>query len=128
MSGFPGQSGNQGYISLNSCDVQELTHWTMDYPFGVGTYNARSGAGWQKTVSGNKKISGTLTGKFTPGNDIRTNIDSTSILPLVLNLDASSYWSGNARISNIKMSSNIDTGEPQEWTADYESHGAWTKT
>tara|TARA_Y100000034_G_C6767975_1_gene342464 strand:+ start:310 stop:690 length:381 start_codon:yes stop_codon:yes gene_type:complete len=123
-----GISGNQGYISFASSDIRELTKWTADKDFGVNTYNSRDSAGWQKTIVGNKKFSGTLEGKIDVDDSIEDDIDTESLVALQLHQNTANYWAGNGRVSNFSITCDPDTGEPQTWSCSWESDGSWAKT
>lgn len=123
-----GISGNQGYAMVGSSEIEELTGWTMDRDPGTQTYNAHSGAGWQKTTTGNKKISGTITGKYDPDDPVDSQIATDSLVTLQLHHTSTDYWTGSARLGAINLSANIDTGEVQSWTCAFESDGAWSHT
>lgn len=121
-------SGKYGYIEIGSCDVCGFQMWTVDRDNGIQTYNARCGNGWQLTIVGNKKFSGTISGVYDSADPIETHIETDSLVTLILHHDDQNYHYGSARIGKITYGANSDTGELQKWSAAFESHGAWTTT
>lgn len=120
------QSGNQGYISLGSSDIQELKFWDSNLNKNLKTYGSRSGAGWTQNIIGNKTMSGTIRGNYDPTDPINDHVDTDGLVALELHLDENDYYSFNARLGEIQLSSDLDTGDPQEWSCTYESSGAVT--
>ena len=122
--------GNQGKVLLGSSTIALLTKWTSDIDLGIVTYNAQQGAGWQQTVRGNKKASGTLTGKYVLSDPIDSKINIDTLVTLVLYHDPSQRWiSMSARTGKLSFSANLEgqPGEIQEWSCSYESDGAVTQ-
>ena len=118
--------GNQGKVLLGSSTIAELTGWTMKLAQGVATYVAVSSGGWQRTVRGNKKGSGTLKGKYVATAPIDTMLQTDSIVALVLYHNASQRWkSTSAMMGEIDYGATIDgqPGEVQEWSCSFESDG-----
>lgn len=122
-----GISGNRGRIVANSCLIAELTDFNYTYDKGNKTYNAVSGGGWQKTVLGNKKVSGTLKGKYDSDDPIDVALNTDSLVSLQLSFDTSppQYFLGQARLHSLAFTVNVDTGDIEEWTCQFESDGAW---
>jgi len=121
--------GNSGYATFGGSDILTLTGWDAELDKGVKTFNDREGAGWQKTCSGNKKFSGTIKGNIDDQDNIATLLDANdNLFAAELHFDTSDYWSGNARIGTISLSVDLDGGEPQTWTASFESDASWTFT
>jgi len=90
--------------------------------------NSRSGGGWQKTVIGNKKVSGTIGGKYDSSDpiDVQLNTDALVSLSLYFDSSPSERLFGSARVHNIRFTTNLDTGAIEEWKADFESDGSWS--
>ena len=119
-------SGKEGYAMVGSCDVYELASWNAVYDQSIHTYNSRSGAGWQKTVRGNNKVSGTIETKWMSG--IKSVFAKDTLVAVELHNDDGDYLSGNARLGPLTYNANLDTGEPQTVSVPFESDGAWTIT
>lgn len=125
-----GISAKLGYVIVGSCTIAELTEWTATLDKGLKTYNSRSGGGWQKTVIGNKKISGTLRGKYDSGDPIDAQLNTDSLVSLVLCFDSSPQERlyGSARLGSLEFTVNNDTGDIEEWSCSFESDGSWLFT
>ncbi len=121
-----GISGNEGKVMVGSSTIAELTQWDAELGKDTQTYNAQSGGEWQKTVAGNKKLSGTLTGKYDPNDPIDAVLDTDDLVALELNQTSAKRINCQARLGNLSFNVNIDTGEIQEWTCAFESDGAVT--
>jgi len=119
-----GISGNSGKVLAGTSTIAELTQWEAELAKDTQTYNSQDGGVWQKTVAGNKKLSGTLTGKYDPDEPIDAVLDSDAIVALRLYQNSLKYISCQARLGSLNFSANMDTGEPEEWTCTFESDGA----
>ena len=119
-------SGKEGYAMVGSCDVFELTSWNAVYDQTIHMYNSRSGAGWQKTVRGNKKVSGTIETKWMTG--ISSTFAKDTLVSVEMHNTAGDYLAGNARLGALTYNANLDTGEPHTVSIPFESDGAWTIT
>lgn len=119
-----GISGNSGKVLVATSTIAELTQWEAELAKDTQTYNSQDGGVWQKTVAGNKKLSGTLTGKYDPDEPIDAVLDTDALVALQLHQNTSKFISCQARLGNLNFSANIDTGEPEEWTCTFESDGA----
>ena len=122
--------GNQGKALLGSSTIAQLTKWSCEIDLGIVNYVAVSGAGWQRSVRGNKKASGSLTGKYDPDSPIDTVIDGDNLVSLVLYHNATQRWiSMTALLGKQTFSAEID-GHPgviQEWECAFESDGPVSK-
>jgi hypothetical protein len=122
-----GISGNKGWAVVGSCTIAEFTDFQFTLDKGLKTYNSKSGAGWQKTQIGNKKVSGTVKGKYNSSDPIDTQLNTDSIVQIRLNFDSSppKYFSGPGRFGQLEFTVNNDTGDIEEWSAPFESDGPW---
>lgn len=118
--------GSEGYVEADSSDILTLSSWEMTKTRNINAFRIRSGSGWQSTCVGTKAITGTLTGKVDCADNIQSILDTDNLVALVLYHNAGHNWSGNARISEISYTVDLDSNEPQEWTASFESDGVWT--
>lgn len=119
-------SGNQGKALVGSSTISELSSWNMDDDAGVQTYNAYAGAGWQRSVAGNRKVTGSVEGFYDPNGPIDAILTNGAVVMLRLYENATKYAQGYARLSKISRSANLGTAEPEKWSASFESEGAWS--
>lgn len=125
-----GISGKLGYVVVGSCTIAELTEWNATLDKDLKMYNSRSGGGWQKTVVGNKKVTGSIKGKYDSGDPIDAQLNTDSLVSLSLRFDSSpaEYLFGSARLGSLEFTVNNDTGDIEEWTCNFESDGSWSFT
>lgn len=123
-----GISGNRGSVLLGSCHISELTDFTYTFDRGLKMYNAYSGGGWQRSVLGNKKVTGTIKGKYDSSDpiDVVLNTDSLVTLRLIFDSSPNEYMQGEARLGSITFNVNLDTGDVQDWSCPFESDGVWS--
>lgn len=121
-----GISGKHGYAKIGSSIISEFTDWTGTLDKGLQNYNAYSGGGWQKSVVGNKKFSGTINGMYDTNYPVDAVLDTDELVVLELHMDAGDYYYGYARMGNITYTVNSNTGAIESWSCQFESHGIWT--
>ena len=126
-------SGNQGYVKVGGSGVAEVTDWTATIDFGVKTYvgqhNVISNVGYQSTVQGNTKCSGTINGLFDPNYNPSTILGNGALVLLQLYLNyPTSFVSFQGRIGTRTLGANINTADPIPFSATFESDGLVTQT
>lgn len=122
-----GISGNRGKVLLGSCTISELTDFSFAFDRGLKLYNAYSGFGWQRSVLGNKKVNGTIKGKYDSSDpiDVVLNTDNLVTLQLFFDRDPIEKLYGSARLGTIQYEVNLDTGDIETWSCAFESDGPW---
>ena len=119
-----GIHGNQGKILVGSSTIAELTKWEGTLAKNLVTYTSQDGAPWQKTVTGNKAFSGTITGKYDPDDPIDAVLDTDALVALRLHQNSAKYVDLQARLGDLSFTDDIDGNAIQEWTCTFESDGA----
>jgi hypothetical protein len=126
-------SGNQGYAKIGGSGIAEITDWTATLDYGVKTYvgqhNVVGGIGYQATVQGNTKCSGSCNGLFDPNYAPGVTLGKGALVQLQLFLNfPTSFVSFLGRIATRTIGANINTGDPVPFSATFESDGVVTET
>lgn len=123
--GIPGRLGK---VIAGSCTIAEVTDYNYTFDRGLKMYNAYSGFGWQRSVIGNKKVSGTIKGKYDSSDPIDVALNTDNLVQLYLYFDhtLNKNMGGAARLGNLQFTVNLDTSDIEEWTCTFESDGAWS--
>jgi len=129
MSAPQALSGNAGKVLIGGSAVAEISKWKATVDRGLKTYGAQSGVsggvGWEKTLVGTHKCSGSFEGYFDPNFAIGTQADVDTLVTLSLYLNyPSAYITGSARIASRDLSADIDTGDPEPLAYNFQYHGA----
>lgn len=124
-------SGNSGKVILGGSVIAEISKWKATIDRGLKTYGAQSGVvsgvGWEKTLVGTHKCTGSFEGYFDNNYAPGTLADVDTLVTLSLYLVyPSAYITGSARISTHDLSADIDTGDPEPFTYNFQFHGAPT--
>ncbi len=132
-------SGNQGFVLAGGSRVAEITGWDATIDYGTKNYVAQSSTlntgggnyvGFNKTVQGNEKMSGTIKGYLDPAFPIASILVGGALVALVLYESyygsPQSYYSLTARIGTRTAGADIMTGEPVPFTATFDSDGLIT--
>ena len=119
-----GIHGNEGKILVGSSTIAELTKWEGTLAKNLVMYTSQDGAPWQKTVTGNKAFSGTITGKYDPDDPIDAVLDTDALVALRLHQNSAKYVDLQARLGDLSFTDDIDGNAIQEWTCTFESDGA----
>lgn len=125
-------SGNLGKVVVGGSTVAEISKFKGTIDRGVKTYGAQSGVvsgiNWLKTVSGTHSCTGSFEGFFDPNYPIGTIVDVDTLVTVILYQQyPGSYRSFQARITTHDFSADIDTGDPEPFTYNFQSHGAVTE-
>ena len=126
-------SGNQGSCKLGGSQIAEFTKFDGTIDYGVKTYVAQSGVsggvGYQKTVLGNAKCSGTVEGLFDPNYPVGTIFNKGALISMTMYLSSTtSFVSFQGRIATRTLGFDINSGDPQPFTGTFESDGVITET
>ena len=119
-----GTHGNSGKVLFGTSTIAELTKWDATLAKNLVTYTSQDGAPWQKVVTGNKALSGTITGKWDENDPIDAALDLDTIVAIRLYFTASKYISCDARLGDLSFTTDIDGNAIEEWTCTFESDGA----
>ena len=138
MSAPQALSGNYGQVIVGGSVVAEISKWKATIDRGGKSYGAQSGVdssgkGWEKTLSGTGKVTGSFDGFFDPNYPVGTVVDTDTLVTLVLylqkpGLGTPSGIGGSARIFSRDLSADIDTGDPEPFTTNFQYHGKPTFT
>lgn len=121
-------SGNQGRVIVGGSTIAEIVGWDGTLDFGVKTYVAQSAVsgnvGYQKTVQGNTKMSGSIRGLLDPNYAPATVLASGALVSLLLYEQyPNNYFSMQARIGTRTAGADFNSGDPIPFTATFESDG-----
>lgn len=122
-------SGNQGRVIVGGSTIAEVTGFQGTISYGVKTYVPQSGVvggvGYQKTVQGNTKCSGTINGLLDPNYPPSTTLGKGALVTLVLYEQFPNAYINCtlARIDNRTFAADINSGDPAPFTAAFESDG-----
>jgi hypothetical protein len=121
-------SGNLGKVTVGGSTVAEISKFKATLDRGGKTYGAQSGVsagiGWEKTLNGTHKCSGTFEGFFDPNFPIGSICDVDALVTLTLYSNfPGSYITGAARIFSRDFSADIDTGDPEPFNYAFQYHG-----
>lgn len=132
-------SGNYGQVIVGGSVVGEISKWKGTIDRGGKSYGAQSGVdatgkGWEKTLSGTGKVTGSFEGFFDPNFPVGSVVDTDALVTLVLYLAKPglgvpvSGIGGSARIFSRDVSADIDTGDPEPFSTNFQYHGKPTFT
>jgi len=115
-------SGMDGKALFGS-DEQDITQWDGTWMVDLDRFGTSKTGGWKTDVAGNHSASGTITGKVPDGGDTP---DEGDIVALTLK-GGGPDRSGNARLENVQVTVDVNSGNAVEWKANWVSRGAWVK-
>ena len=131
-------SGNQGFVLAGGSRIAEVTGWDATTDYGTKNYVSQSSVfgsgnnytGYNKTVQGNTKMSGTIKGYLDPNFAVGSVLVGGALVALVLYEDyystPQSYWALTARIGTRTGGADIMTAEPVPFSATFDSDGLIT--
>lgn len=125
-------SGNLGRVYVGGSQVAEIKSWKLTINRNAITYAAQSGVvnniNWKKTVSGTHDWSGSFEGVFDPNYAIGAQADTDALFTIILYRSyLVSWYSGQCRINTEDHSCDIESGDPQPFTYNFQGHGAITE-
>lgn len=115
-------SGLDGKAKFGSTE-QDITQWEGTWMVDLDRFGTSKTQGWKTDVAGNRSGSGTVTGKVPIGGDVP---EEGQIVALTLE-GGGPARTGNARIENIQVTCDVNTGNAVEWKSNWVSRGPWTK-
>lgn len=124
-------SGELGKVYAGGSQIAEISKWKLTTDRGVKTYGAQSGVvnnvNWEKTVSGTHKATGSFDGYFDPNYPMGSVVNVDALITLTLYKQYPTvYVTGQARIMSNDDSADIDTGDPEALSYNFQYHGAPT--
>lgn len=99
----------------------DITGWSGTFEVNMSRFGTSKSEGWMAGVEGTKGGSGEITGKVGSEGGVPTEGERAA-----LSLAGGVARAGDATISNIQVTVNVDTGEAIEWKANWVSVGPWT--
>lgn len=124
-------SGEGGALLIGGSQVAEIKKWSLTKKRGVKKYGAQSGVvagvNWMKTVSGTHDWSGSFEGVFDPNFLVSGQVGDGLITIRLDRVKASSYYTGQCRIDTEEHSCDIESGDPEPFTYNFEGHGVLTE-
>ena len=120
-------SGTDGYVTLGSSELTQLTGWDATIDNSILTTNVHDSAPWQTTQRGTKKVSGSIKANWARGARLESLSNTDSLVALTLVMTTGYTWSGNARLGSVAHSISL-ANQLQTVTVNFESHGAWILT
>ena len=121
-----GVSGAFGDVKIASTQVSEIKKWTFNPKANVAKYSSNKTGGYKKAVAGIKEGSGTLECIWDPAIPPTTTINIGTSVTLKLYTTAAQFYSVPAVIADFSVVTDLDTGDPVGYTANFEADGAWT--
>ena len=121
------QHGSLSTVTVNNATIC-LTSFDIDDTSELADTTSTCSGGWREQIAGLKQVSGTINGNL----DLLNLPESTlglvrgALVALILKFSASSYYSMNANISDIKFT--VDVGDVIKFTASFKSNGPVTTT
>lgn len=124
-------SGIDGKVSNSSGNtIANLSEWTLDIKHNI-VEDTEFTDTWKSNVKGLREGSGSLKGSFDDADTYQANLQTavlsgTAVVGLRLYIDGTSYFSGNAWITDMKVGNKVDGKVDVDF--DYITDGAWTLT
>lgn len=122
---FTIDSGKDGSVKIASASVGEILKWTFRKESNVRQFATSESSGSARAVAGSKRGSGSIEGKL-DSLAVSPIIEGTSAT-LLLYTNGTEKYTVPAIIQNFSVMVDIDTGEPNSFTADFVTNGAWTE-
>lgn len=119
-------SGKNGDVSISSTSISEVTQWTFTETSNNPAFASNKTAGFKQRVAGVKDGSGTIEGKWDPGDPATAVIEVGTLVTLTLEIDATQFYTVPSIIDSFSMTVNLDDGDVVGWTAEFSINGAWT--
>jgi hypothetical protein len=132
-----GVSGNQGNLFTVLGDavftpVSEVKKWSWTMKANVGKYSSNKTGGYKKSVAGTKEGSGSADCILDPEDppsveppaDAQT-VAAGALLSLALQTVSGQLFIVPCVIANIKVDVDLDSGDPETWSFDWEANEAW---
>lgn len=126
MAAGPVQSGRHGKVSkAGTPDVSiEITKWTRTGEVDTDRYATSETNGFKVSQPGNKLASGTVEGKRrTDASKIEAVLQEGDQVTLKLGFNSSSGISQPATIKNLVFEVDVDGGQMQTFSFNWESNG-----
>jgi hypothetical protein len=118
--------GREGTVKIGATDLPEITKFSFKTEVSTQEYASNKTDGYKRKVCGTKSASGSIEGKWDRNDMITSHFVEGDAVTLLLHLDATKKVSVPSIIKNLNIEVDIDSGNIESWTADYESDGAWT--
>lgn len=121
-------SGNEGYVTLGSSDVCNLSSWDATLDQAINETVTHCSSPWVITARGNKKVTGNIRAKWDDQIRLENLAVTDALVALQLIMKSGKYLAGNARLGAISHSVNVETGAIQEVSVAFVSDGSWSYT
>ena len=118
-------SGISGFLTVDACEVIEITKWDLTYGANVEEYLSRSGGGATQTAKGATKGSGSFEVIYNDDLPITQLISEGDLVTLTLFHGANDSQTGTARVGEFSFSIDRE-GEMQRVGVTFTCHGSWT--
>ncbi len=121
-----GVSGSSGDVKIGSTSVAEVKKWTFNPKANVAKYASNKTSGYKKAIAGTKEGSGSLECVWDPAIPPTTTINVGTSVTLKLYTTATQFYSVPCVVADFLIVTDIDTGDPVGFTANFEADGQWT--
>lgn len=119
------ESGKDGKVLIGATSVGDITKWTLNKEIVTSRFASSETAGYKKTISGVRHASGTLEGAWDAS--LTSTVKDGTAATLLLHLNGSELYTVPAIMKNFRITVDINDGTFTQFTADFESNGAWTE-
>jgi hypothetical protein len=120
-------TGDDGKVQVGGATLADITAWTFQTSAHHHSYASNATAGFRHTICGARHGQGRFAFRLDPASPLTNQFDEGSLVTLKLYLDATRLFTVPAVIESIEMQVDIDGGQVVAGTAQFRTHGAWTK-
>jgi hypothetical protein len=125
-NGISGNLGNlRSGIEPGAVDIDEIKKWSWTMKSNVGKYSSNKTGGYKKSIGGTREGSGSADCVWDPENPPTDQFVVGIGELLNLQTTAGQRFVVPCVIANIKVDVDLDSGDPETWSFDWEADEAW---
>jgi hypothetical protein len=131
IGAISGKSGNCLTLPIGGTgtgtEIAELTKWSFNPKCNNPAWASNRTAGFKRRRAGIRDGSGSIEGKWDPGDPITDHLEDGTEVQLNLVTTGAQQFTVPAIIDGLKLDVDLDSGDIIGWSADWSLNGAWTK-